>query len=253
MTQTLEKKKTSVRRYSKRVVLDDGASTMVHIVCYSQKEFRPHIVSLKHAPRLLDWCEENGVEEALNGGFFMWDDQKVLGELWIDGVLHDHVPFSEPWGIERGSLHIDRSGIVAVGRRHLFGKDSIHHLLQAGPVLISEGEIVLSDDPEGLSSGSAQFDSDITDGRYPRAAIGVSDDYIWSVVCDGRHEKDSGLTLTELAEVMKNLGIKDALNLDGGGSASQISEMKFRNTSRGINETFERGRPVYSAIIFQPN
>ena len=72
-------------------------------------------------------------------------------------------------------------------------------------------------DPEGFSAGSAQFDSDITDGRHPRAALGVADGIALSVTCDGRSAADAGLTLGELAELMAALGAQQAINLDGGG------------------------------------
>ena len=49
-------------------------------------------------------------------------------------------------------------------------------LVQAGPLLVTDGEISFdpADDREGFSAGAGQFDSDITDGRHPRAALGVS-------------------------------------------------------------------------------
>ena len=49
-------------------------------------------------------------------------------------------------------------------------------LLQAGPLLVRGGAPVFrrAEDREGFSAGEAQFDSDITDGRYPRAALGLA-------------------------------------------------------------------------------
>lgn len=70
------------------------------------------------------------------------------------------------------------------------------------------------------------------------------------MACDGRSEADAGMTLAELADVFINLGAKEALNLDGGGSATQISGGQMRNHSRGDGQEYERGRPIYSAIVF---
>jgi hypothetical protein len=39
---------------------------------------------------------------------------------------------------------------------------------------------------EGFSAGSGQFDSDITDGRYPRAALGLGADELIAVASEGR-------------------------------------------------------------------
>ena len=55
----------------------------------------------------------------------------------------------------------------------------------------------------------------------PRTAIGVIDElhYVF-VVSDGRTSESSGLSLYELANFMKGLGVKTAYNLDGGGSST---------------------------------
>ena len=48
-------------------------------------------------------------------------------------------------------------------------------LLQAGPLLVRDGAPAYrrEHDPEGFRAGAVQFDSDISDGRYPRAALGL--------------------------------------------------------------------------------
>src|SRR5205085_9989858 len=105
---------------------------------------------------------------------------------------------------------------------------------QAGPLLVRGGVAVVVDgqDVEGFSAGAGQFDSDITDGRYPRAALGIDARRLVAVACDGRTRRDSGMTLGELAETMVGLGVTDALNLDGGGSASLVNHGRLRNRPR---------------------
>jgi hypothetical protein len=72
-----------------------------------------------------------------------------------------------------------------------------------------------ADDREGFSADAAQFDSDITEGRYPRAALGVADEWLVAVACDGRRSNvDGGLSMLELAQVMVELGAESAINLD---------------------------------------
>ena len=106
-------------------------------------------------------------------------------------------------------------------------------------------------DPEGFSAGSEQFDSDITEGRHPRAALGVKDGIALSLTCDGRHESDAGLTLGELAQLMAALGADHAINLDGGGSATQVCAGRMVNRPREIEGTdIPGGRPVYTALAF---
>lgn len=244
----------NILRFSKKVRLTDGAQTTIHVVRYDKQAFKLRIVASKESFSLLDWCEKHEVSEAMNGGFFLREFNQLLGELWVNGKKYDSVPVESPWHKTRASLHIDSDGAITIGSHYFFDFKDKHHLIQAGPLLISQSVNQITDksDHEGLSAAAHQFDSDITVGRYPRAAIGTDEKYIWSVVCDGRGKNDAGMTLSELSDYMLGLGIQDALNLDGGSSASQVSNMQFRNTARGLNEVFERGRPIFSAIAFEP-
>jgi exopolysaccharide biosynthesis protein len=58
----------------------------------------------------------------------------------------------------------------------------------------------------------------------PRTAIGVqADGRVIMVVVDGRQPRYSaGLTLLGLAQLMRDLGAVDAMNLDGGGASTMV-------------------------------
>ena len=60
--------------------------------------------------------------------------------------------------------------------------------------------------------------------RHPRTAIGFSRDSatLYLVTVDGRSDKSVGMTLVELAELMRELGVWQALNFDGGGSTTMV-------------------------------
>ena len=56
--------------------------------------------------------------------------------------------------------------------------------------------------------------------RHPRTAIGWNNRYFYLVTVDGRQPRLSvGMTLKELAGYLISLGCREAMNLDGGGSA----------------------------------
>lgn len=61
-------------------------------------------------------------------------------------------------------------------------------------------------------------------GRNPRTAIGLDETgkKVTLVVLDGRQADAKGMTQTELAELMVELGCYSALNLDGGGSSTMV-------------------------------
>lgn len=61
--------------------------------------------------------------------------------------------------------------------------------------------------------------------RHPRTAVGTARDgrRLLLVVVDGRQPRYSvGMTLPELGQLMLELGARDALNLDGGGSSTMV-------------------------------
>ena len=90
-------------------------------------------------------------------------------------------------------------------------EDGVVNLLAFGPALVENGEIVVNTKSEvGQSMAS-----------NPRTAIGIIDEnhYI-IIVSDGRTSESQGLSLYEMAEVMKSYDVKTAYNLDGGGSST---------------------------------
>src|SRR5690606_17423942 len=150
----------------------------------------------------------------------------------------------------RACLHITGAE-VAIARRDRLAARPAGDLLQAGPLLV-DGGVPVRGDLEGFAAAAHQFDSDITDGRYPRAAIGLTRrGELLAVACDGRADDEAGLALAELAEAMAALGCVQAMNLDGGGSTSLISGGRLRNVPREAHGiALPAGRAVATAIVF---
>lgn len=235
-----------------RVTLGDGSRTTVHVACHDPAAVEIRVAVLRGQARLAEWCAATGVQEAMIGGFFVRPKGTPLGEVRTRGVERRHVPFAAPWGATRSCLHV-QGGVPRIAPRDALPAAPRGDLLQAGPLLVAGGVAVYdrARDPEGFSAGQAQFDSDITDGRYPRAALGLAPGRTLAVVCDGRSRHDAGLTLSELAAIVAMLGAETALNLDGGGSTSLVSGGRLRNRPRRDWEEPEPGgRPVSTALTF---
>jgi hypothetical protein len=237
-----------------RLELADGARTTVHIASHDAARTEIRVALLRGQARLEPWCEAHGVEEALVGGFFVRPDGTPLGELRTRGVERRHIPFDAPWAAVRTCLHV-QGGTARIARRDELPEAPRGDLLQAGPLLVRDGRPAFrrARDPEGFSAGQAQFDSDITAGRYPRAALGLSGGQLIAAACDGRADDEAGLTMAELAEAMIGLGADQAINLDGGGSASLVVGGSLVNTPReehGIE--LVGGRAVATALHFAP-
>lgn len=93
-------------------------------------------------------------------------------------------------------------------------------ILSFGPGLVENGNVSVTD---GEEVGKAKASN-------PRTAIGIIDDlhYVF-VVSDGRTDESTGLSLYQLAEFMKGLGVQTAYNLDGGGSSTMYFNGKVIN------------------------
>jgi hypothetical protein len=236
----------------RRVELDDGATTTVHIARYARSDFSAKLVRIAPAVALSEWSDANGVEDAIVGGFFIRAEGTPLGELRLGGNAQPSQPFDPPWDRIRACLHIDGDAI-SCGRRDRYEAEPRGDLLQAGPMLVAGGISRLAEgsDPEGFSAGAHQFDSDITRGRYPRAALGISQSDLIAVVCDGRGDADAGMTLSELASTRVELGAGEAINLDGGGSASLLVAGELANFPREEHGAgLPGGRAISTAIAF---
>ena len=86
----------------------------------------------------------------------------------------------------------------------------VNHIISGGPYLVKNGEVFVDMTAQKLGS---------VGGRNPRTAIGYTkDNNLILLTADGREGASIGLTLMELANLMKELGCVNAMNLDGGGS-----------------------------------
>lgn len=87
---------------------------------------------------------------------------------------------------------------------------------------------------------------------HPRTALGLDRQarWLWLAVVDGRQPGTSeGMTLRELALLMKEAGAWDALNLDGGGSSILLlapdgQGLRTMNTPCDVGLLGRRARPV---------
>ena len=129
--------------------------------------------------------------------------------------------------VSYGSNRIPKDGFVIVGAEKNLNsiKDAkrfklnvkinpewkdVNHIISGGPYLIKNGDIYVDMTAQKLGS---------IGGRNPRTAIGYTrDNHLIMLTADGREGSSIGLTLVELANLMKELGCINAMNLDGGGS-----------------------------------
>lgn len=107
-------------------------------------------------------------------------------------------------------------------------------------LLVSGGRPVDAWDEERLRNG-------FTTERHPRTIIGVDEgDEIWLATIDGRQPGHSlGMTFAELQRLARRLRLRDALNLDGGGSTTMVVRGRVVNRPSDQNGP----RPVSDALL----
>lgn len=107
-------------------------------------------------------------------------------------------------------------------------------------LLISKGIPVTDWTMERLSPAFA------TD-RHPRSVIGVdAEGDIWLIAVDGRQSAHSvGMSFAELQRLGLALGLREALNLDGGGSTTLVVQGRIVNRPSDLTGP----RPVSDAIV----
>lgn len=238
----------------RRLRLGDGAETTLHVARFDRRRFDLRVVAMEPFSTVQAWCGANGAEHAIVGGFYLRPGGPALGDVWIQGKALETEPFDGPWHRQRACVHV-AGGIVRLAARQEIGAAPRGDLLQAGPMLVCGGRAVVHEgvDPEGFSAGARQFDSDITAGRYPRAALGLSRHELIGAVCEGRADQEAGLSMAELAAAMVAVGAEQALNLDGGGSASLVVGGALVNTPREEHgRALPGGREVATAMHFAP-
>ena len=115
----------------------------------------------------------------------------------------------------------------------------ITQIIGGGPRLVRDGELYLTGEEE-------LFKDDILVGRAPRTAIGITDDQkLLLVTVNGRQPNISvGMTLSELGNLLIELGALQAMNLDGGGSTTMVIRNLVLNLPSDGKE-----RPVGNAIV----
>ena len=161
-------------------------------------------------------AEDNNAILAINGDYY---GARQSGYVIRNGNLYRNTSGN------RDALVIKQNGefeFVSEGETSAeeLLQNGAYQVLSFGPVLLEDGEISVGENDEvGMAMAS-----------NPRTAIGyLGNNHYVFVVSDGRTSESAGLSLYELASFMKELGVADAYNLDGGGSSTMVFKGEIIN------------------------
>lgn len=156
-----------------------------------------------------------GAIAAINGSYFNVRQGTSVCYLQKDKAVTDTTTASE-FGLRvTGAVYIKKGKIKLIPwnksteQTHKARKETI---LASGPLMLLDGNTY-----DWSSCGKGFIDT-----KHPRSAVGISKDgKIWLIAVDGRFPgKAEGISIPELAHMIRVLGGKEALNLDGGGSTT---------------------------------
>ena len=167
----------------------------------------------KGVQRTSAFAQKNGLEVAINGGFWNIKKRKPLG-LVVSG--------GEKWPGSRDDALYGFLAVSADGRAWISPPEDVVSpvpkdivmALAGAPMIVRNGAV---DKVRGCGLHCL---------RHPRAAVGLDQqgETLFLVVADGRQPTSVSISLSTLARFMIDLGAWNALNLDGGGSATMVVE-----------------------------
>jgi Phosphodiester glycosidase len=207
---------------------------------------------------------EGGVEAIVRDGKVTRVQPPGTGPVPSDGFLltgtGDAARFLRDTALPRSEVELTLR-LTAAGRALSVvpGGSALHEtaaprvVLGPGPRLLRAGRLVAraAAAREGFDPPQAPaFFHGFVARRIPRTLAGVrADGTLLLVTVDGRRPGWSvGMTLPEAARLMRRLGARDALNLDGGGSSTMVvrGEVVNRPSDR-VGE-----RPVSNGLFVAP-
>ncbi|GAA0680973.1 MULTISPECIES: phosphodiester glycosidase family protein [Streptomyces] len=123
-------------------------------------------------------------------------------------------------------------------------------IVNAGPELVRDGRLHVTPATDGMvHQGDPSWYYGWVHKRNPRTLAGTdAAGRTVLVTADGRSTASLGLSITESAKVARSLGLRDAVNLDGGGSTTMVANGQVINDpSDAAGE-----RPVGDALLILP-
>ena len=110
---------------------------------------------------------------------------------------------------------------------------------------LAGAQVAIGGGPALVHEGHVMRWNGIIHARHPRSAVGWNKEHIFLVEVDGRQgDLSVGMTFPELADYLVNIGCEEAMNFDGGGSATLWVLGAVRNSpSEG------RERPAPNALV----
>lgn len=160
-------------------------------------------------------ASEQGAIAAINGSYFDMKRGNSVCFLKVDRQVVDTTTLGEFARRVTGAVSIRKGKMKIISwnrqiEKQYKGKRGI--VLASGPLMLKDGRYY----------DWSLCEEDFIRTKHPRSAVALTKDgKILFITVDGRFPKHAGgVSIPELAHLIRILGGKDAINLDGGGSTT---------------------------------
>ena len=194
-----------------------GAAQVVSIAKYSESSMATMLYDKEHSSQGTNsLAEEAHATAAINGSYFDMSDNTSCTALWLYGdeiattVPEEFARCNGIVGFKDGVFTLERYGNSTTASQLAAWGKKYDAFVVAGPILRLKG---VSQDP--YIGGEGFY------GPHPRTLLGKSaDGTVYMVITEGRLDGAAGFSLPNLLNLAVDLGMTDAINLDGGGSST---------------------------------
>ncbi len=216
---------------------EDGYAGYITVI-YDPTRLSLVVTENKNGQYVSSFAEENDALVAINCGPAKWYNSNTLLKPY-NTVIADGKIVYDP-GEEDELIGMNSDGVLCLftGTAEEAIEQDMVWAVSFGPYLIVNGVMT-------------EFTGNGGYGTNPRTAIGQRQDGIVLLfTIDGRGGNgSSGITMTELADLMQRYGCYNAANLDGGGSTTLVENGEVINSPVSYNHTGER--KLYNALIYK--
>ncbi len=201
----------------------------------------------KKNARVSSMAKANHAVIAISGDYCMNDKQKTTFEVRMGQIIRRGGNGAKDMLVidDKGDFHLFQKSVG------LFEKNSknkwvyiyeepVVNAFTFGPALVIDGELQQTDEHYGYNPNH----------KEPRAAIGQIDtlNYVFVLAASSDRDGKTGVTHQELANMMYEIGCRQAFNLDGGGTAEIWFHDEIFRASPGSNER-DQSDMIYIATL----
>ncbi len=194
-----------------------GKAQRISIAKYSSQEMYTMLYDKEYSSQGTNaLAAEAGAIAAINGSYFNTSNITSCTALWMNGIeiattaAEEYARCNGVLAFKDGNFSLETYSSATTSAQLTTWSKKYDAFVVGGPIIRRNN---VSQDP--YVGGEGFY------GPHPRTMLGkCADGTVYMVVMEGRMEGASGFSLENMVALAEDLGMTDAINLDGGGSST---------------------------------